>query len=313
MKDISFVKNKKIQSLNHARIESIDRIKGRVSLSMRNGLISTGTYLYNLNELREGMTVLVGKLDGSYVIIEKVTANPKLSGSLSMIKPVQRNQLLILNFEGEDEATTWTEEAQSLVPSAVDSFVLDTSHKKFGLSSLAPVYDEYGSLLYDLSEVYSGDFTWHGWVRYEKGTGGNSFVTYIRIYNDTAPPTNSQINVEPYCDDGVVYYNVYIANEYSNPVIDNASLTPPNQNDGEHHIAVIGKDNNLYFAIDGIIQGTYVLTHPIFIQTFCLEGYADPSLSAALNFDAWELVNYAKWTANFIPPIHAPRKGVDTV
>lgn len=88
MKDISFVKNKKIQSLNHARIESIDRIKGRVSLSMRNGLISTGTYLYDLNELREGMTVLVGNVDGTYVIIEKVTANPKLSGSISMVKSV---------------------------------------------------------------------------------------------------------------------------------------------------------------------------------------------------------------------------------
>ena len=91
MKNISLskqMKNDLLTDLNHAKIESIDRIKGRVSLSMRNGLVSTGTYLYDLNDLREGMTVLVGKLDGSYVIIEKVTGNPRLGGAISMTKYV---------------------------------------------------------------------------------------------------------------------------------------------------------------------------------------------------------------------------------
>lgn len=87
MKNISLskqMKNDLLTDLNHARIESIDRIKGRVSLSMRNGLVSTGTYLYDLNDLKEGMTVLVGKLDGSYVIIEKVTGGTKKSAATTV-------------------------------------------------------------------------------------------------------------------------------------------------------------------------------------------------------------------------------------
>ena len=44
--------------------------------------------------------------------------------------------LLILNFEGENGATTWTEEAQGLSPYDVGNCQIDTSHPLVGTSSL---------------------------------------------------------------------------------------------------------------------------------------------------------------------------------
>jgi surface protein len=72
------------KALSQAKILAIDKNKGRVTLATKNGLISTGTYLYDINDLRENMTVLVGKVSGTNVIIEKVSANPKNSNSMTM-------------------------------------------------------------------------------------------------------------------------------------------------------------------------------------------------------------------------------------
>jgi hypothetical protein len=93
MKDLSFVfgKEKEIDDLNQAKITAIDKVKGRVSLAMKNGLISTATYLHDINDLRVGMTVLVGKLNDSYFILEKVSANPKNSNGMSLVKFVGNN------------------------------------------------------------------------------------------------------------------------------------------------------------------------------------------------------------------------------
>lgn len=69
---------------DQARITAINRLTGRVSLAMRNGLISTGTYLYNLSDLRVGMDVLVGIVDGSYAILNKIQNIPRQGVSYSM-------------------------------------------------------------------------------------------------------------------------------------------------------------------------------------------------------------------------------------
>lgn len=93
MKNVSFVfgKEKEIDDLNQARITAIDKVKGRVSLAMKNGLISTATYLHDINDLRVGMTVLVGMVNDSYFILEKVSANPKNSVGMSLAKFVGDN------------------------------------------------------------------------------------------------------------------------------------------------------------------------------------------------------------------------------
>ena len=73
------------KALSQAKILAIDRNTGRVTLATKNGLISTGTYLYDINDLKENMTVLVGKVSGTNVIIEKVFANPKNGQGSSLV------------------------------------------------------------------------------------------------------------------------------------------------------------------------------------------------------------------------------------
>ena len=133
-----------------AKIRSIDRTKGRIELSMRNGLVSVGTYPYDIANLREGMSVLIGKVDNSHVILNQVENVPRLGTSYSVRRPVvvppppaETGQILILNFEGEDGATSWIEEAQGLSPSYISfgSGVIDTNQYYTGNSSLRLVKD----------------------------------------------------------------------------------------------------------------------------------------------------------------------------
>jgi hypothetical protein len=74
------------KALSQAKILAIDKNKGRVTLATKNGLISTGTYLYDINDLKVNMTVLVGKVSGTNVIIEKVSANLPKMGALSVVQ-----------------------------------------------------------------------------------------------------------------------------------------------------------------------------------------------------------------------------------
>lgn len=77
-----------IKSFDQARVVSIDKNKGRVTLFAKNGLVSVGTYLYDINDLKTGMTVLIGDVDGTKVILDKVTTGPKSSNGMSLVKPV---------------------------------------------------------------------------------------------------------------------------------------------------------------------------------------------------------------------------------
>jgi len=79
MSEDYFYNKKRIDDLEEGKIVAIDRLKGRVSLYLRNGLVSTGTYLYDIKNLREGMSVLIGRVSNSYVIINEVKGIPKES------------------------------------------------------------------------------------------------------------------------------------------------------------------------------------------------------------------------------------------
>jgi len=81
MSEDYFYNNKWADDLEEGKITAIDKLKGRVSLYLRNGLISTGTYLYDIKDLRVGMDVLIGRVSNSYVIINKITGIPKESES----------------------------------------------------------------------------------------------------------------------------------------------------------------------------------------------------------------------------------------
>jgi len=83
-----FTKETIKQTFEQAKIVSIDRLTGRVTLFVRNGLVTTGSSLYDLSALREGMTVLIGRDNDTYVIINKMGNIPRNGLSYSMIKPV---------------------------------------------------------------------------------------------------------------------------------------------------------------------------------------------------------------------------------
>ena len=85
---ISFTpKKKQKNSLEQAKIVSIDKISGRVGISLRNGLISSATYLYDINDLRVGASVLVGRVSNTYVIMNKVSNMPRAGVAYSLAAP----------------------------------------------------------------------------------------------------------------------------------------------------------------------------------------------------------------------------------
>lgn len=78
--------------LLQGRIMAINKTTGVISVFIRNGLTTTATYLYDINELRVGGLVLIGVVSGSYVILNRLCNNPS-GQSFSMRKPRTAQQL----------------------------------------------------------------------------------------------------------------------------------------------------------------------------------------------------------------------------
>jgi hypothetical protein len=133
-------KNKDVK-VEQAFITSINKVTGRVGLFLKNGLHTTGTYMYDINDLRVGLSVLVSKVDNFYVIINIVTSNSvkksyARSRGFSIPNPnivvpeppppepppdeydeePPLNCMLILNFDGTDGGTDFIEECSGLQP-----------------------------------------------------------------------------------------------------------------------------------------------------------------------------------------------------
>jgi hypothetical protein len=73
--------------LEQGKIVSIDKLTGRVGVFVRNGLASAASYLYDISELRIGMTVLLGRVDGTYVIMNRMVNVPRAGRSYSLARP----------------------------------------------------------------------------------------------------------------------------------------------------------------------------------------------------------------------------------
>jgi len=73
--------------LLQGRIMSINKTTGIISVFIRNGLTTSATYLYDINDLRVGMVVLIGVVSGAYVILNRL-ANTPIGRSYSMSAPV---------------------------------------------------------------------------------------------------------------------------------------------------------------------------------------------------------------------------------
>jgi len=153
-----------------AKIRSIDRTKGRIELSMRNGLVSVGTYPYDIATLREGMSVLIGKVDNSHVILNQVENVPRLGTSYSVRRPITPppppviTEVFTLDFEGDNGSITIVDGIGSIVPSYRNNCAISSDYFYNGISSLklnAGVLGEEGDdaelKYHDYWGMYPGD------------------------------------------------------------------------------------------------------------------------------------------------------------
>lgn len=173
MKNVSFVfgKEKEIDDLNQARITAIDKVKGRVSLAMKNGLISTATYLHDINDLRVGMTVLVGMVNDSYFILEKVSANPKNSNGMSLLQ-------LTTDFSNSFEFSVYIspDNLQCKLPlyNMINCFINWGDGSIFRIAEWLegnPIHTYTSSGTYIIQVI--GSYLWHHWI--ETAELGNQF------------------------------------------------------------------------------------------------------------------------------------------
>lgn len=100
------------ESFEKATITSIDKTTGRIGIFLRNGLNTSAVYLYDINDLRVGLNVLVGWVSDSYVIFNKVDSRAPVSATKSYSMP-----------EGSKESTQFTGYFRhNLEPASLDDF-----------------------------------------------------------------------------------------------------------------------------------------------------------------------------------------------
>jgi hypothetical protein len=219
-------------------------------------------------------------------------------------------KLLVLNFNGVDGATTWTEEAQGLVPSESYGSELDTATAKFGLSSLLSPISSDGALVYLSPLDISNDFTFHGWVRIN-GIAAATADTYYYLIIGTEPEGAFLFFQWAGGASNNVYITLYAKNDTM--IFDGVVMNNPFSDQVWTHIAFVQRGQNTIFFIDGQVVRiwTSAIVDP-FGQGHHLTGpnnftlYTHSHTATKFNFDAFELVNYAKWITNFTPPTSAP-------
>jgi hypothetical protein len=211
--------------------------------------------------------------------------------------------LLCLNFEGADGATTWTEEAQGLVPSESYGSELDTA------TLLSPISSD-GALVYLSPLDISNDFTFHGWVRIN-GIAAATADTYYYLIIGTEPEGAFLFFQWAGGASNNVYMTLYAKNDTM--IFDGVVMNNPFSDQVWTHIAFVQRGQNTIFFIDGQVVRiwTSAIVDP-FGQGHHLTGpnnftlYTHSHTATKFNFDAFELVNYAKWITNFTPPTSAP-------
>jgi hypothetical protein len=94
------------EDFEHAKITAINRLTGKVTLFVRNGLVSAGNYLYDLNELREGMNVLVGRVSNTFVILNKVNNVPRGGTYFAVLEQKRLQRICVdIDYVGEGQDT----------------------------------------------------------------------------------------------------------------------------------------------------------------------------------------------------------------
>jgi len=270
-------------------------IKNGVSFQDTTEVTSTGTISVTDNSLIEaGDTITISKKDD--------------------------RQLLVLNFDGADGATTWVEEAQGLTPITNEGMSVDTATARFGVSSLLaantadPLYPE---LEYQWSPA-SGDSTFHCFIKVDTlswappdGPGDSNphnhyFQFTLRdtdwnwyLYISWQFIASLWFQVEGY---------IHPDGDFINDATLNSALTQPLTAGSFVHLAVVSHGSEVYIFLGGTKIATYTVPTGqalLNISSLNYEVYRE-SDDFKLWIDAVEMVNYAKWTSNFTPPVQAP-------
>lgn len=230
--------------------------------------------------------------------------------------------LLIMNFDGADGATAWAEEAQGLTPdpSVTYGFEIDTAEYKFGVSSLkgAGGIDGGNNFGYELPDITTGDITLHGWVKF-KGLstwaaveGGHESVSILYLQPNGGDPSRL-----PYIDFGLYqspnageirFFRTAVDRDNVSALV-NDDVANPFTEDTWTHVAIIVSGRNVMLAIGGLIQATWPATIDDPMAGFHWMQITGGELPAGADFwvDGLELLNYAKWTADFTPPTEPSR------
>jgi hypothetical protein len=396
----------KPDKIEQGKIITINREKGRVSLFLKNGLVSAGSYLYDLTDLHEGENVLVCKVNGQYVILNKmggtllprvaatytvptppppIPANPVVAGGsssvlswdaspravsyiiywdtspgvttgdnkitgitdltythiptssgdyyyrissvdgrgqeselsdeihTSIVLDVDPDQILVLNFEGDEGDTTYINEAPA-APSLTHNVYSSITNlqSKFGSGSLYvnhPAYThDWAGLRYDLSDTPLTNWTLHSWFRIERAdmvnyeTARMSFL--IGDYSANYRWIELYYNVE-YDRFGMQAYDASTRWGHN---LGTVSLTIPFST--WIHIAITASSGVVKVYINGSLKGS--LTSALsnawegnFDLEFGLSGQYNSSGTVAW-IDGCVLTNRILWTTDFVPPTSAP-------
>ena len=214
-------------------------------------------------------------------------------------------QILILNFDGEDGSTTYTEEVQGLSPLMNTNSEIDTSWKKFGTGSL----QQTGVIVGDVAGVYweydvqiIEQYTFHFWIRIETfPTSPEKFVGISTGYSE-----GLWENVSFLFDcEGKTF--LWVSSKLAQYI--NVPLSAVLSVDTDYHIAITVNGRTLKVYIDGELDTSYDIGEGDSfsgINVFCILLDADDGV---WRVDAVELTTGIKWTGNFTPPTSAP--GVD--
>lgn len=137
-----------------AVITSINKTTGRVGLFLRNGLETYGVYLYDLNDLYVGMTVLVGLMNGAYVIFQNMSSNTPVVATKSYSKSANYSMGLACIDYIESDIPQWNDDFSG------DEYGDDIDTNKWVLSSTNPTAP------YFCNPANSLDLCFNPWVYY---------------------------------------------------------------------------------------------------------------------------------------------------
>jgi hypothetical protein len=206
-------------------------------------------------------------------------------------------QVLILNFDGADGATTYTEEVQGLTPSENMRSEIDTDWSQFGTGSLlqsSPSAAEECRLLYTYAPQSSAAVTLHAWVRvgslpspdggFVLAVAGDGTVAGVAILQSGASmlAVSDKLGTPAF----VPLSTVFLA-------------------DTDYHVALVIDGRNLLVFVDGVVDYAHDLGMDDALGD--LDGFQVFATDGAWRVDAIELATgEARWTAGFTPPASAP-------